>query len=41
MVLVSHDPGAVTALSPERVLLMPDAVEDLWNSEYEELVQLA
>src|SRR5690625_918592 len=41
VVLVSHDPGAVTALSPERVLLMPDAVEDLWNSSYEELVQLA
>ncbi|MCT1998294.1 ATP-binding cassette domain-containing protein [Brachybacterium muris] len=41
VVLVSHDPGAVTALSPERVLVMPDAVEDLWNSEYEELVQLA
>ncbi len=42
VVLVSHDPGAVRALSPpERVLLMPDAVEDLWNSSYEELIQLA
>ena len=41
VVLVSHDPGAVQALSPERVLLMPDAVEDLWNASYEELVQLA
>jgi len=41
VVLVSHDPGAVTALSPERVLVMPDAVEDLWNSSYEELIQLA
>jgi ATPase subunit of ABC transporter with duplicated ATPase domains len=41
VVLVSHDPGAVLALSPERVLVMPDAVEDLWNSSYEELVQLA
>ena len=33
--------GAVQALSPERVLLMPDAVEDLWNASYEELIQLA
>ncbi|MFC0675236.1 ABC-F family ATP-binding cassette domain-containing protein [Brachybacterium hainanense] len=41
VVLVSHDPGAVRALSPERVLVMPDAVEDLWNSSYEELIQLA
>ncbi|MDO5663428.1 MAG: ABC-F family ATP-binding cassette domain-containing protein [Brachybacterium sp.] len=41
VVLVSHDPGAVKALSPERVLVMPDAVEDLWNAEYEELVELA
>ncbi|MDO5646125.1 MAG: ABC-F family ATP-binding cassette domain-containing protein [Dermabacter sp.] len=41
IVLVSHDPGAVKALGPERVLVMPDAVEDLWNSEYEELVEYA
>ena len=41
VVLVSHDPGAVRALSPERVLVMPDAVEDLWNASYEELIQLA
>ena len=41
VVLVSHDPGAVKALNPERVLLMPDAVEDLWNASYEELIQLA
>ena len=25
VVLVSHDPGAVASLSPERVLMMPDA----------------
>ena len=41
VVLVSHDPGAVEALSPERVLMMPDAVEDLWNASYQELVELA
>jgi ATPase subunit of ABC transporter with duplicated ATPase domains len=41
VILVSHDPGAVRALSPERVLVMPDAVEDLWNQSYEELIELA
>ncbi|MEE1651273.1 ABC-F family ATP-binding cassette domain-containing protein [Brachybacterium sp. J144] len=41
VILVSHDPGAVEALSPERVLLMPDAVEDLWNASYMELIELA
>ncbi len=41
IVLVSHDPGAVKALRPERVLVMPDAMEDLWNAEYEELIELA
>ncbi|ATG54986.1 ABC transporter [Brachybacterium ginsengisoli] len=41
VVLVSHDPGAVAALNPERVLMMPDAVEDLWNAEYQELIELA
>lgn len=41
IILVSHDPGAVAALNPERVLMMPDAVEDLWNAEYEELIALA
>ena len=41
MVLVSHDPGAVDALNPERVLILPDGVEDLWNAEYRELIELA
>ena len=41
VVLVSHDPGAVEALNPERVLVMPDAVEDLWSREYLELIELA
>ena len=31
IVLVTHDEGAVEALRPERVLLMPDGDEDLWN----------
>ena len=38
IVLVTHDEGAVEALNPERVLLMPDGDEDLWNDDYLELV---
>ena len=41
VVLVTHDEGAVRALDPERVLLLPDGVEDLWNESYSELVSLA
>ncbi|MDN5632805.1 MAG: ABC-F family ATP-binding cassette domain-containing protein [Bifidobacterium mongoliense] len=38
IILVTHDEGAVEALNPERVLLMPDGDEDLWNDEYLDLV---
>ena len=41
IVLVTHDEGAVTALEPERVLVLPDGVEDLWNQSYAGLVALA
>jgi len=41
VVLVTHDPGAVQALEPERVILLPDGSEDHWSDEYLELVQLA
>jgi ATPase subunit of ABC transporter with duplicated ATPase domains len=41
VVLVSHDEGAVEALNPERVLLLPDGQEDHWNHDYQELVSLA
>ena len=41
VVLVSHDPGAVAALDPERVLILPDGDEDLWNADYVDLVELA
>ena len=41
VVLVSHDEGAVEALNPERVLLLPDGVEDIWNPSYLELITLA
>jgi ATPase subunit of ABC transporter with duplicated ATPase domains len=41
VVLVSHDVGAVDALNPERVLVMPDGQEDLWNDGYRELIVLS
>lgn len=41
VVLVSHDEGAVEALNPERVLIMPEGDEDLWNREYLDLISLA
>ena len=41
IVLVTHDEGAVDALDPERILLLPDGVEDLWNPDYADLVALA
>ena len=41
VVLVTHDEGAVDALAPERLILLPDGVEDLWNADYADLVALA
>jgi len=41
VVLVSHDEGAVEALNPERVLILPDGTEDFWNKDYADLISLA
>ncbi|WP_275466980.1 ABC-F family ATP-binding cassette domain-containing protein [Streptomyces noursei] len=41
IVMVTHDEGALDALRPDRVLLLPDADEDLWSEEYRGLVALA
>jgi ATPase subunit of ABC transporter with duplicated ATPase domains len=41
IVLVTHDEGAVEALQPERVVLLPDGVEDAWSAELGDLVALA
>ncbi len=41
VVLVTHDEGAVEALEPERILLLPDGVEDLWGPDYLDLIALA
>ena len=40
-VLERLDEGAVHALNPDRVLLLPDGVEDLWSPDYADLVSLA
>jgi ATPase subunit of ABC transporter with duplicated ATPase domains len=40
VILVSHDEGAVQALKPERVILLPDGDEDLWKDEYFDLVSI-
>ena len=41
IVLVTHDEGAVEALEPDRVLLLPDGDEDLWTPDYADLIALA
>jgi ATPase subunit of ABC transporter with duplicated ATPase domains len=41
MVIVSHDTGFVTALAPQRVLLMPDGQVDHWDEDLLDLVALA
>ncbi len=41
VVLVTHDEGAVEALEPERILLLPDGIEDLWGPTYRDLIALA
>jgi ATPase subunit of ABC transporter with duplicated ATPase domains len=41
IVLVTHDPGAVTALKPDRAILLPDGAEDAWSDDLLELVELA
>lgn len=41
IVLVTHDEGAVTALAPEKVILLPDGVEDAWSEDLADLVALA
>jgi ATPase subunit of ABC transporter with duplicated ATPase domains len=41
IVLVTHDEGAVEALAPQRVILLPDGVEDAWSESLSDLVALA
>jgi ATP-binding cassette subfamily F protein 3 len=41
IVLVTHDEGAVEALNPDKVILLPDGVEDSWSADLTDLVALA
>ncbi|GAA1582163.1 ABC-F family ATP-binding cassette domain-containing protein [Kribbella karoonensis] len=41
IVMVTHDEGAIESLRPDRVLILPDATEDLWSDDYLDLVSLA
>lgn len=41
IVMVTHDEGAIEALRPDRVLILPEATEDLWTNDYLDLVSLA
>jgi ATPase subunit of ABC transporter with duplicated ATPase domains len=41
IVLVTHDEGAVEALNPDKVILLPDGVEDSWSTDLADLIALA
>jgi ATPase subunit of ABC transporter with duplicated ATPase domains len=41
IVLVTHDEGAVRALDPDKVILLPDGTEDTWSEDFADLVELA
>jgi len=41
IVLVTHDEGAVEALAPEKVILLPDGIEDQWSDDLADLITLA
>ena len=41
VVLVTHDEGAVAALKPEKVILLPDGDEDAWSDDLADLIALA
>ena len=38
IVLVTHDEGAVRALDPDKVILLPDGTEDAWSEDFADLV---
>jgi ATPase subunit of ABC transporter with duplicated ATPase domains len=41
VILVTHDEGAVEALSPDKVILLPDGIEDSWSTDLRDLIALA
>ena len=40
IVLVTHDEGAVRALNPDKVIILPDGTEDTWSEELADLVSV-
>jgi ATPase subunit of ABC transporter with duplicated ATPase domains len=41
IVLVTHDEGAVQALEPDKVIILPDGIEDSWSADLADLIALA
>jgi ATPase subunit of ABC transporter with duplicated ATPase domains len=41
IVLVTHDEGAVEALQPDRLMLMPDGILENWSADFADLVAVA
>jgi ATPase subunit of ABC transporter with duplicated ATPase domains len=41
IVLVTHDEGAVEALQPDRLMLMPDGILENWSPDFADLVAVA
>ena len=41
IVLVTHDEGAVQALDPDKVIMLPDGIEDQWSADLSDLISLA
>ncbi len=41
MVVVSHDAEFVERLNPQKILLMPEGINDFWDDEFLEMVSLA
>ena len=38
---MTHDPMVTEALDPQRVMLLPEGIEDLWSEDYRDLIKLA
>jgi ATPase subunit of ABC transporter with duplicated ATPase domains len=41
LVVVSHDAEFVERLNPQKILLMPEGINDFWDDEFLEMVSLA
>jgi len=41
LIVVSHDAEFVERLNPQKILLMPEGINDFWDDEFLEMVSLA